>query len=124
MSFYTYILASKRNGTLYVGSTDDLAYRVWQHREKHRRGFTSRYDVTRLVWYEVHANAESAITRERQLKKWRRAWKVQLLSEANPDWTDLAPQILAEWGGGSVAGGGTVEQDGTAKEDGFPRTRE
>jgi putative endonuclease len=123
-TFVVYMLASKPNGTLYIGVTSNLVARLWQHRHHVAPGFTERYDVIRLVWCEVHAGAESAIRREKQLKKWRRAWKVQLLSEANPDWTDLAPQILAEWGGGTVAGGGTVEQDGTAKEDGFPRTRE
>ena len=89
MSFYTYILASKRNGTLYVGSTDDLAYRVWQHREKHRRGFTSRYDVTRLVWYEVFEDRENAFRRERRIKEWKRARKLELIEKSNPDWRDL-----------------------------------
>jgi putative endonuclease len=100
--FCVYMLASKPNGTLYIGVTSNLVARRWQHPHHVMPGFTARYDVTRLVWYEVHETAESAITREKQLKSWRRAWKVQLLSEANPDWTDLAPRVLAEWAGGTV----------------------
>lgn len=87
--FYVYILASKRNGTLYTGSTDDLSRRVWEHREKIRKGFTSRYDVDRLVWFEAHETREGALTRERQVKKWNRAWKLRLIEETNPDWNDL-----------------------------------
>ena len=87
--FYVYILASKRNGTLYTGSTDDLSRRIWEHREKIRKGFTSRYDVNRLVWFEPHETRESALTREKQIKKWNRAWKVRLIEETNPDWNDL-----------------------------------
>ncbi len=97
--FVVYILASKPNVTLYIGMTSDLVSRLWQHRNHVVDGFTDRYGVTRLVWYEVHETAESAIAREKQLKKWRRAWKVQLLSETNPAWDDLAPTVLAEWGG-------------------------
>ena len=87
--FYVYILASKRNGTLYTGSTDDLSRRVWEYREKIRKGFTSRYDVDRLVWFEVHETREGALTRERQVKKWNRVWKRRLIEETNPDWNDL-----------------------------------
>jgi putative endonuclease len=111
-TFCVYMLASKPNGTLYVGVTSNLVARLWQHRSHVVKGFSDRYEVTRLVWYEVHDSAEFAIAREKQLKKWRRAWKVQLLSEANPDWDDLAPKVFAEWGGGELA------------EDGFPRARE
>jgi putative endonuclease len=98
--FCVYMLASKPNGTLYIGVTSNLPARLWQHRNHALPGFTSRYKVTQLVWYEVHESAEAAIGREKQLKEWRRAWKVRLLSEVNPDWSDLAPQVLAEWGGG------------------------
>ena len=78
-----YILASQRNGTLYVGVTSDLVQRIYQHREHLIEGFTSRYNVTMLVWYELHPTMESAITREKQLKKWNRAWKLQLIEENN-----------------------------------------
>ena len=77
--FYVYILTSKRNGTLYIGVTFDLPKRIWQHKNKMVEGFTKRYNVNKLVYYEVHADAQSAITREKQLKKWRRAWKLQLI---------------------------------------------
>jgi putative endonuclease len=88
MAFYTYLLASGRNGTLYVGSTDGLARRVWEHQEKHRLGFTARYNVGRLVWYEVHETREAAFLRERQIKKWNRDWKLALIERDNPDWRD------------------------------------
>jgi putative endonuclease len=89
MSFYVYILASQRNGTLYIGSTDDLARRVWEHREKVRAGFTDKYGVTRLVWYEVHDLRETAFQRERRMKKWNRLWKIELIEQMNPGWRDL-----------------------------------
>jgi putative endonuclease len=87
--FYTYIMASGPRGTLYIGSTDDLARRTYEHSEKLIRGFTARYDVTQLVWFEAHESREEAFRRERQLKEWRRAWKVELIESANPDWRDL-----------------------------------
>ena len=89
-----YLLASNRNGTLYIGVTSNLIARVWQHREHVAEGFTAKYDVTRLVWYEQHETMESAILREKRLKKWRRAWKVELVESANPSWRDLWPDIL------------------------------
>jgi putative endonuclease len=88
MSFFVYMLASRRNGTLYTGMTDDLGRRVWQHRTG-SMGFTSRYDVTVLVWYEVHESRESAFIRERQIKKWNRNWKLALIEKGNPEWRDL-----------------------------------
>ena len=91
--FYVYILASKRNGTLYIGVTSDLIQRVWQHKNKMVRGFTQKYDVKRLVYYEVHTNSESAITREKHMKKWRRQWKRLLIEEKNPSWRDLYDDI-------------------------------
>ena len=91
--FYVYILASKRNGTLYIGVTSDLIQRVWQHKNKMVRGFTQKYDVKRLVYYEVHTNSESAITREKHMKKWRRQWKIRLIEEKNPSWRDLYDDI-------------------------------
>ena len=89
MAFFVYIVASRRNGTLYVGQTDDLANRVWEHRIKARPGFTATYGVTMLVWYEVHDSRESALIRERQIKEWKRAWKLRLIETANPDWNDF-----------------------------------
>ena len=89
MAFYAYIVASRRNGTLYIGQTDHLAKRIWQHKEKDRIGFTARYGVSMLVWYEVHHSRESAVVRERQLKEWERAWKLRLIEERNPEWNDL-----------------------------------
>ena len=94
MSFYVYLLASRRNGTLYIGMTDDLAQRVWMHRTGVLPGFTKRYGVRMLVWYEQHETRESAFTRERQLKKWNRAWKLRLIEQMNPTWRDLYDDIL------------------------------
>ena len=85
-----YILASGRAGTLYIGVTSDLMARLWRHRSEALPGFTARYDVKRLVWYEAHDRMDSAIRRERQLKKWNRDWKLNLIEMANPDWRDLA----------------------------------
>ncbi len=87
--FWIYILASQRNGTLYIGSTDDLGKRVWEHREEILKGFTAEYGVKRLVWYEAHETREGAFTRERQMKKWKRAWKIELIEKENPGWEDL-----------------------------------
>ncbi|KWV94439.1 GIY-YIG nuclease family protein [Erythrobacter sp. AP23] len=85
-----YILASQRNGTLYVGVTSDLESRIHQHRTNAAGGFSKRYRVKRLVWFEVHEEMEPAIIREKQLKKWNRAWKLRLIKETNPQWHDLA----------------------------------
>ena len=95
MAFYVYVLASARNGTLYIGMTDDLVRRVEQHRNGLIRGFTRRYDVKILVWFEQHESRESAFTRERQLKKWNRAWKLALIEQENNQWRDLWPEIAA-----------------------------
>ena len=89
-----YLLASGRNGTLYTGVTANLVARTWQHREHVIEGFGSRYDTTRLVWYELHGAMESAIEREKRIKKWRRRWKIDLIEAANPYWRDLWPEIL------------------------------
>lgn len=89
-----YILASRRNGTLYIGVTSDLVRRVWQHRNDLVAGFTKRYGVHRLVWYEVHDSMESAIGREKALKEWRRVWKLRLIEAANPCWRDLYDDIV------------------------------
>jgi putative endonuclease len=84
-----YILASRRNGTLYIGVTSDLPKRIWEHRSDVVPGFTRRYGVHMLVYFEVHETMEGAIRREKQVKEWRRAWKVRLIEEGNPDWRDL-----------------------------------
>lgn len=89
-----YILASQRNGTLYIGVTSNLAQRIYQHKAHLAQGFTERYDVSRLVWYELHETMESAITREKQLKKWNRQWKLRLIEENNPTWRDLWLEII------------------------------
>ena len=93
MAFYVYILASQRNGTLYIGSTDSLVRRVTQHREGLTPGFTSRYGVKTLVWYEAFDTRDDAFRRERQMKVWRRAWKIELIEKTNPGWRDLYPEI-------------------------------
>jgi putative endonuclease len=89
-----YILASQRNGTLYIGVTSDLVKRTWQHRNDVAEGFTQRYGVHRLVYFEQHCSMDAAITREKQLKKWNRAWKLKLIEERNPDWHDLWDEIV------------------------------
>src|SRR3990167_9589901 len=87
--YYTYILASHRNGTLYVGVTNNLAHRVWQHREGKGSAFAKKYGVTMLVWYESFAQVHDAIACEKRLKRWRRAWKLKLIEEMNRGWRDL-----------------------------------
>jgi putative endonuclease len=87
--FFVYILASRRNGTLYIGMTDDLGMRVWRHKNNVIKGFTAKYGVHILVWYEAHPSRESAFTRERQMKEWKRAWKIELIEKMNPQWKDL-----------------------------------
>jgi putative endonuclease len=88
------ILASKRNGTLYIGVTSDLVKRIWEHKNDMVEGFTKRYGVHHLVWYELHENMESAIQREKRLKDWKRAWKLELIESDNPNWKDLYYTIV------------------------------
>jgi putative endonuclease len=88
-----YLLASKRNGTLYAGVTSDLVKRVWEHKNHVVDGFTKQYGVGQLVWYEVHETMESAIQREKAIKEWQRAWKLKLIEAFNPDWKDLYDTI-------------------------------
>ena len=89
-----YILASERNGTLYIGVTSDLVKRIWEHKSDFVDGFTKQYQVHTLVWYEMHGSMESAITREKQLKEWKRQWKLELIEKSNPYWNDLYPTIV------------------------------
>ncbi len=84
-----YLLASSRNGTIYAGVTSNLIQRVWQHKNDQVEGFTRRYGVHTLVWYEAHESMEAAIVREKAIKEWKRAWKMGLVGESNPEWNDL-----------------------------------
>ncbi len=92
--FYVYIMVSKRNGTLYIGVTSNLIKRVWEHKNHVVEGFTSKYRIHDLVYFEQHIEAESAIRREKRLKLWKRQWKVDLINKQNPRWSDLYPVIL------------------------------
>jgi len=89
-----YLLASQRNGTLYVGVTSNLVKRLWEHQNDAVEGFTEKYGVHRLVYFELHDTMLAAIQREKQIKKWNRAWKINLIEKANPEWKDLWPDIL------------------------------
>jgi putative endonuclease len=93
-SYAVYLLASRPRGTLYVGVTNDLLRRVWQHKEGLVAGFTSKYAVKTLVWFEQTESIEAAITREKQIKKWNRAWKIELIETTNPGWRDLYAELL------------------------------
>lgn len=89
-----YMLASKRNGTLYVGVTSNLVKRIWEHKNNLAEGFSKRYGVHDLVWYEMHETMDSAIQREKRIKEWKRAWKLELIEKSNPDWQDLYQTIV------------------------------
>jgi len=91
--YYVYMICSKRNGTLYIGVTSDLIKRVYEHKNKLANGFSKKYDVHRLVWYESHETVEEAIVREKQIKKWNRRWKLRLIERDNPEWDDLYETI-------------------------------
>jgi len=92
--YFVYILASKRYGTLYTGMTGNLANRVYQHKHDLLKGFTSKYGVHMLVWFERYADVHLAIAREKQIKGWNRAWKIRLIEKSNPNWDDLYDRIL------------------------------
>jgi putative endonuclease len=93
MAYYVYLLASDRNGTLYLGVTNDLVRRIYEHKNKILRGFSQQYGVDRLVWFETYDDPVNAIAREKDIKKWRRAWKLRLIEQSNPQWVDLYDQI-------------------------------
>jgi len=95
MAYYVYLLSSDKYGTLYLGVTNDVVRRVYEHKSKAAIGFTSRYSIDKLVWFEIYDDAVNAIAREKELKKWRRNWKIRLIEESNPQWIDLYPQIAA-----------------------------
>jgi putative endonuclease len=89
-----YVLASQRNGTLYIGVTSNLVQRIWQHKESQAEGFTKKYGVKLLVWFELHETIMSAISREKAIKEWKREWKLELIEKTNPDWRDLYEEIV------------------------------
>ncbi len=93
MTYYVYILASRKDGVTYIGVTNDLVRRIYEHRTKAVPGFTSRYNITRLVRFEIYDDPISAISREKELKKWKRSWKVRLIETQNPEWDDLYESI-------------------------------
>jgi putative endonuclease len=95
MNYYVYIIASRKDGAIYLGVTNDIIRRVYEHRTKAARGFSSQYNITRLVWFEIYDDPISAISREKQLKKWKRNWKVQLIEARNPKWEDLYQSICS-----------------------------
>jgi putative endonuclease len=94
-NYYVYILASKRNGTLYIGVTSNLIKRVWEHKEKIADGFTKKYDVDKLVYVEYFRDPENAIKREKRLKKYKRQWKINLIEKDNPQWKDLYDMLVS-----------------------------
>ena len=94
VAFYVYIMTNKPGGVLYTGMTDDINRRAWEHREHLIKGFTDRYNCECLVWYEPHETRVSAFDRERRIKEWKRAWKIRLIEEMNPEWRDLADALL------------------------------
>ena len=91
--YYLYIMASGRNGTLYIGITSDLIKRVWEHKTYVVKGFTSKYNVTQLVYYEIYEDVNEAIEREKNMKAWKRKWKLRVIEEVNPNWDDLCDEI-------------------------------
>ena len=94
-TYIVYLLASMKGGTLYCGITSDIVRRMWEHQTGAVRGFTSKYKVHRLVWFEVHTDVLEAIAREKRIKKWPRQWKIDLIEKDNPGWNDLLPRLLS-----------------------------
>ena len=92
--FYVYILASRKHGTIYIGVTNDLVRRIYEHKQKLVPGFTKNYDVHKLVYYEIFDDPESAIMREKRLKRWKRDWKIELIEGSNPNWDDLYSELI------------------------------
>ena len=95
MAYYVYILASRKDGVIYIGITNDIVRRIFEHRTKAVPGFTSKYDITRLVWFEIYDDPIFVISREKELKKWKRAWKIELIEAQNPEWNDLYESICS-----------------------------
>lgn len=94
MNYYVYILANKYNGTLYIGVTSNLIKRIWEHKNKLVDGFSKKFDIYMLVYFEPHKDVKDAILREKQIKKWNRAWKIRLIEKDNPEWEDLYSEII------------------------------
>jgi putative endonuclease len=95
MAYYVYIIASRKDGAIYIGGTNDIVRRIYEHRIKAVPGFTSRYNITRLVWFKIYEDPASAISREKELKKWKRGWKIKLIEAQNPWWEDLYETICS-----------------------------
>jgi putative endonuclease len=95
MSYYVYLIASRKDGAIYIGVTNDIVRRVYEHRIKAVPGFTFKYNITKLVWFEIYDDPVSAISREKELKKWKRSWKVALIEAQNPLWNDLYESICS-----------------------------
>lgn len=120
-NFFVYLMASRWNGTLYCGVTNDLLRRVVEHRDGAAEGFTAKYGVSRLVWFEQHSDINEAIQREKRIKKWNREWKVALIEKENPEWRDLAvdlgleplPGVIHAKAGIQNSPGGDVQQSGS-----------
>lgn len=94
--YFVYILSSRRNGTLYVGVTNDVIRRTWEHKSDLVEGFTKKYGVHILVWFELHENIDVAIAREKRLKRWNRVWKIELIEKNNSGWNDLYDKLMGE----------------------------
>lgn len=94
VAFFTYIVTNKPRGSLYCGQTDDINRRAWEHRNRVLKGYSHQYNCTALVWFETFESRENALARERQIKNWKRDWKIELIEEANPDWRDLADTLI------------------------------
>lgn len=92
--YAVYIMASQRNGTLYIGVTSNLSQRVWQHKNKYFKGFTSKYNISLLVYYEMHCDIHAAIKREKNMQAWKRLWKLRLIEEMNPEWHDFYSELI------------------------------
>jgi putative endonuclease len=112
MAFYVYIVASDRNGTIYTGSTDDLARRIWEHKTKAREGFSKSYGCDQLVWFESFSSRDEAFRQEGRIKAWRRRWKVLLIEEHNPTWRDLYETLLGSPDPDSALGSGPRHSPG------------
>ncbi|MFA4995860.1 MAG: GIY-YIG nuclease family protein [Patescibacteria group bacterium] len=103
-NYFVYILTSRRNGTLYIGVTNNLIRRVWEHKEKLVDGFTKKYDINKLVYYEMTTDIEAAISREKLLKSWNRKWKMELIEKVNPNWNDLYDELVNTGSSGQARG--------------------
>ncbi len=115
-----YMLANQRNGTLYIGMTSDLIKRIWQHREELADGFTKKYAVKMLVWYEQHETMESAISKEKAMKKWLRKWKLSTIEQFNPGWIDLWPEILGETAYPVIPANAGIQTEANRTRDNHP----